>query len=133
MTTDELELEEEFARAALKRSTFRRLVGYLRPHRRKLLLVLLLEATWVGSMLLDPHLIKLALNGPLPAGDVSATLVLVSWICLNVVMRAVLTRWELRMSTWIGVQVQDSMRRAVFDHVQRLSMRYFDHNRDTWC
>jgi len=126
MTTDELELEEEFARAALKRSTFRRLVGYFRPHRRKLLVVLLLEATWVGSMLLDPHLIKLALNGPLPAGDVSATLALVSWICLNVVVRAVLTRWELRMSTWIGVQVQDSIRRHVFDHVQRLSMRYFD-------
>ena len=126
MTTDELELEEEFARAALKRATFRRLFSYFRPHKKKLLLVLLLEATWVGSMLLDPHLIKVALNGPLPAGNVSDTMVLVGWICLNVVVRAVLTRWELRMSTWIGVRVQDAIRRDVFDHVQRLSMRYFD-------
>ena len=43
MTTDELALEEEFARAALKRATFRRLMGYFRPHRKKLLLVLLLK------------------------------------------------------------------------------------------
>lgn len=126
MTTDELALEEEFARAALKRATFRRLVAYFRPHRKKLLLVLLLEATWVSSMLLDPHLIKVALNGPLPAGDVRATFGLAAWICFNVVVRAVLTRWELRMSTWIGIQVQDAIRRDVFDHVQRLSMRYFD-------
>ena len=126
MNTDELALEEEFARASLKRATWGRLIGYFRPHRRTLLLVLLLEATWVSSMLLDPHLIKVALNGPLPAGDVAGTFALVGWICLNVVVRAILTRWELRMSTWIGVQIQDAIRRDVFDHVQRLSMRYFD-------
>jgi ATP-binding cassette subfamily B protein len=126
MTTDEIALEEEFARAALQRATFRRLLAYFAPHRKKLLLVMLLEATWVVSMLFDPELIKIALNGPLAAGDVSATMVLVGWLTLNVVARAFLTRWEIRMSTWIGVQVQDRIRRDVFDHVQRLSMRYFD-------
>ena len=51
-------------------------------------------------MLLDPHLIKVALNGPLPVGNVNETLVLAGWISLNVIVRAVLTRWELRLSTW---------------------------------
>jgi len=122
----EIAIEEEFARTTLKRATWGRLVRYFGPFRRKLAYALTLEALWVVSMLIDPHLIKLALNGPLPAGDVGGTGALAAWICLNVVARALLTRWELRMSTWVGVQVQDAIRRDVFDHVQRLSMRYFD-------
>ena len=122
----EMALEEEFARAALNRATWGRLFRYFLAHKRKVALVVALESTWVVSMLLDPHLIKVALNGPLPLGDVGGTAVLVGWILLNVIARALLTRWELRTSTWIGVQVQDAIRRDVFNHVQRLSMRYFD-------
>ena len=126
MSTAEIELEEEFARTALKRATWSRLFAYFKPHRRQLTIALACEAIWVVSMLLDPHLIKVALNGPLPAGDAGATLVLVGWLLANIVGRALLTRYELRLSTAIGVQVQDAIRRDVFDHVQRLSMRYFD-------
>ncbi len=122
----EIAIEEEFARASLKRATWGRLFAYFKPHRKALFIALSLEATWVLSMLLEPHLIKLALNGPLPAGHVSETLVLLGWIVLNILGRAALTRFELRISTRVGVNVQDAIRRDVFDHVQRLSMRYFD-------
>ncbi|MDF1702597.1 MAG: ABC transporter ATP-binding protein [Planctomycetota bacterium] len=126
MNTAEMELEEEFARAALKRATWGRLLAYFKPHRAQLALALTCEAIWVVSMLLDPHLIQVALTGPLTAGEVSSTLVLAGWLLLNILMRALLTRFELRISTAIGVRVQDAIRRDVFDHVQRLSMRYFD-------
>jgi ABC-type multidrug transport system fused ATPase/permease subunit len=127
--SQDIALEEEFARVALDRATWGRFVRYFLPFRRPLALAMGLEATWVLSMLLDPHLIKLALNGPLPAGDVRGTLVLVGWLAANVVARAALTRWELRTSTRVGVRVADAIRRDVFDHVQRLSMRYFDRTR----
>lgn len=126
MSTAEIALEEEFARTALKRATWSRLFAYFKPHTRQLVLALSCEAIWVVSMLLDPHLIKVALNGPLAAGDVGGTLVLTVWLLLNIIGRALLTRYELRLSTAIGVRVQDAIRRDVFDHVQRLSMRYFD-------
>jgi putative ABC transport system ATP-binding protein len=122
----ELALEEEFARAPLRRATFRRLLGYFRPHLRKVALVLLLEAVWVVSMLVDPRLVRLAVDRSLPAGDAPGALLLAGWLALNVAARAVLTTWELRMSTWVGVQVVDAIRRDVFAHVQRLHMRYFD-------
>ena len=91
----EIALEEEFARAALKRATWGRVLAYFKPHAKQLTIALVCEATWVLSMLLDPHLIKVALNGPLPAGDVSATLVLSAWLIANIVGRALLTRYEL--------------------------------------
>ena len=124
--TDEVALEEEFARASLKRATFGRLLSYFRPHRRKIVLTIVLEAAWVTSMLADPRIIRTAIDGPLASGDVGGTATLCIWMILNILFRAVLTTWELRMSTVIGVQVIDALRRDVFDHIQRLHMRYFD-------
>ncbi len=124
--TDEIALEEEFARAPLKRATFRRLLGYFRPWRGKVVLVIVLEATWVVSMLVDPRLVRRAVDGPLGHGDVSGTAGIGAFMVANMLARAALTVWELRMSTWIGVQVVDALRRDVFGHIQRLHMRYFD-------
>jgi len=126
MTHDEVALEEEFARASLKRATFGRLLAYFRPHRGKVLLAVALEATWVLSMLVDPRLIRNAVDGPLAAGDVGGTVAICLWMALNIGFRAVLATWELRMTTAVGVRVIDALRRDVFDHIQRLHMRYFD-------
>lgn len=125
----DLDLEEELARTRLGRRTFRRLLGWFAPHRGAVALALLLETVWVVSMVLDTELIKLAVNGPVGAGDLAGALALLAGLGLNVVGRAALTQWELRVSTRVGVRVQDAIRRAVFDHVQRLSMRYFDRTR----
>ncbi len=126
MNTADIALEEEFARASLKRATFGRLLKYFAPYKGRLALAMGLEALWVLSMLLDPHLVKVALNGPVPDGDVRHTLVLAGWMAVNAIARTLLITWELRQTTWVGVQVADAIRRDVFDHVQRLSMRYFD-------
>jgi ABC-type multidrug transport system fused ATPase/permease subunit len=124
--TDEIALEEEFARSSLDRATLWRLLGYFRPHRRRVLLAVLCEATWVVSMLVDPMLIRTAVDGPLAGRDLGGALAVAGWMTLNVVFRAALTVWELRTITAVGVDVIHAIRRDVFDHIQRLSMRYFD-------
>ena len=80
-------------------------------------------------MLLDPWLIKQAIDGPLVAGNAEGVLVFCGLMAINVLFRAALTRVELRITTRIGVFVQDAIRRDVFSHIQRLSMRYFDRNK----
>ena len=129
MTHDQMAIEEEFARKPLRRRTLRRLLGYMRPHRRMIALTLSLEVVWVVSMLVDVRFLRVANavpDGPVTSGDVPATWVLVGWMALNIVTRACLTTWELGMSTRVGIEVVHRMRQDVFDHVQRLSMRYFD-------
>ncbi|MDJ0975509.1 MAG: ABC transporter ATP-binding protein [Planctomycetota bacterium] len=126
MTTAELALEEELARTTLKRATFRRLLGYFKPHAKKLWLVIALETVWVISMLIDPRLVRMVVDGALPAGDVAGGAWLLGLMLFNIVTRTITTTIELRMSTRIGVLVLDRLRRDVFDHIQRLSMRYFD-------
>src|SRR5437764_3758492 len=124
--THEIALEEEFARVPLRRATLGRLARYLRPHRRGMALGLLAEFTWVWMLVLDAKLIQLAMDGPLARGDAGGVLFYVGLIALNAALRAVMTVYELRVTNRIGVDVLHAIRKDVFDHIQRLSMRYFD-------
>ncbi len=123
---DEIALEEEFARKSLDRSTLGRLLAWFRPWRRQLALAMALEAFWVVSMVVDPRLVRLAVDGPLARGEVGGAAILAALLLANIVLRGALTRVELRASTGVGVHVVDAVRREVFGHIQRLSMRYFD-------
>ena len=126
MSASEIELEEEFAKTSLKRATFRRLLVYFKPHTKSLLIVMALEVLWVISMLIDPRLVRSIVDGSLATGDFAGGAWLCALMAVNIILRAITTTIELRMSTRIGVYVLDAVRRDVFDHIQRLSMRYFD-------
>ncbi len=122
----EMDLEEEFARVPLRRSTLRRLSRYARPHLGRMSLALALEIVWVVSMLAEVRLIRLSIDGPLAAHDTAGMWVFAGWLAANIALRVVLTIYELGLTTSIGVEIVHAIRKDVFDHVQRLSMRYFD-------
>ena len=121
-----IDLEEEFAKTSLKRKTFGRLLRYAKPYKRQVLTAVLLEVVWVLSMVTDAILVHHAVDGPLREGNLGGTALYVGAILCNLAIRSFSTRMELRASTSLGVSVLDDVRRDVFDHVQRLSMRYFD-------
>jgi ABC-type multidrug transport system fused ATPase/permease subunit len=126
MSHDEIALEEEFARVPLKRRNLHRLMGYLGPQKGPLIWALILEIVWVASMLLEVRLMRIAVDGPLADGDLHGMWVVAGWLAANILFRVFLTIYELRITTRAGIEVIHAIRKDVFDHVQRLSMRYFD-------
>jgi ABC-type multidrug transport system fused ATPase/permease subunit len=122
----EIALEEEFARVPLRRKTFGRIAKYWRPHAPRLALALSVEFLWVVSVSLDSWFVRQAVDGPLAARDGWGTAVYVAWLALMVVSRGAVTVWELRTTNLIGIEVLHAIRKDVFDHVQRLHVRYFD-------
>ena len=123
---DEMALEEEFARVPLRRRTWGRIFRYLAPHKGPLLVGLAIEMVWCVLMIVDPYLVKQAIDGPLAAGDVGGTVKYVLALVGILVFRATITVFELRITTRVGVEAIHAIRKEVFDHLQRLSMRYFD-------
>lgn len=123
---DEIALEEEFARASLSRATLRRVASYLAPHKRKLFTGIALELVWVASMLVDPWLVSRFVDGPLASGDAAEGFTLGGWMLANLIFRAALTAFELTLVVQLGTLALHDIRREVFAHIQRLSMRYFD-------
>jgi len=121
-----MELEEEFARAPLAQARLKRLLAYLAPYKRQVACALALEALWVVCMLAELEFLKRAQDGPIEHRNVAGMTLIAVALVANIVFRAWFTVWEIRTTTRIGVEVMHAIRKDVFDHVQRLSMRYFD-------
>ncbi|WP_433262428.1 ABC transporter ATP-binding protein [Actinosynnema sp. CS-041913] len=113
----------------VRRGTFRRVVAFARPHRAKLVVFLLL--TVVSSVL--------AVSTPVLAGRVVDAIVggrdvsVVVWLAVVIAGIAVVDaglglveRWQ---SSRIGEGLIHDLRRAVFEHVQRMPIAFFTRTR----
>jgi len=125
----DIELEEEFAQKRLTRRVLVRLGRFLRPHRRPVLLSMGCEFVWVISFTFNTICIKRALDS-LSAGDLHGIGFWAGVLLANAWGRAILVIFELRWIWYGGVQFLNDLRREVFDHIQVLSMRYFDRTKE---
>jgi len=122
------QLEEELAQAKPSLDGIRRVGSFLRPYRKPLAGALAMEVVWCLSYLLGPHLVRLAVDEYLVPGAFEGLVVVGLLYAGNAVFRAVWIGLELRLLTRSGQRILGDLRRAVFDHVQELSMRFFDKN-----
>lgn len=114
---------------ALRKGTLRRVFRFARPHRAKLIVFLLL--TVISAVL--------AVSTPLLAGRVVNEIVggqdatLVVWLALAIagvaIMDATLGVAERWQSARIGEGLIYDLRRAVFEHVQRMPVAFFTRTR----
>ena len=128
---DEIALEEQFAQKRMSASTFRRLASYLRPYRRTFVLNLIFTLLATVSQLLGPKFIQIGIDRYLT--DFSSAqvamhgILLVSLIYLgNLFLGWFLSVAQVKTAIAIGHGAMEDLRMAVFEHIQRLSLNYFD-------
>ena len=139
-THDDIALDEEFAQSSLRGSLLRRLFAYTRPYRRALYTNLALTLLATASALVGPRLIQhgidhalspiLGSGGTAVAADTSGAareiLVLSGLYLVNLLLGWGLTIIQVRTSIETGQGAMNDLRLAVFEHIQRLSLNYFD-------
>ena len=130
-TNDDILLEEAFAQKPMGAGTFWRLASYVRPYRRTLLLNLLFTVLATLSQLLGPKFIQVGIDRFLTNVTVAQTamrgILLVSAIYLgNLLFGWFLSVVQVKSAIAIGQGAMNDLREAVFEHIQRLSLNYFD-------
>ena len=139
-THDDIALDEEFAQSSLRGSLLRRLFAYTRPYRRALYTNLALTLLATASALVGPRLIQhgidhalspiLGSGGTAVAANTTAAareiLVLSGLYLANLLLGWGLTIIQVRTSIETGQGAMNDLRLAVFEHIQRLSLNYFD-------
>ncbi|MBU6399933.1 MAG: ABC transporter ATP-binding protein/permease [Verrucomicrobia bacterium] len=128
---DDILLEEAFAQKPMSRATFARLAGYLQPYRRTLVLNLGFTILATISQLLGPKFIQVGMDRYLThwTTAVGATrgLLLVSAVYLsNLLVGWGLSVAQVKSAIAVGQGAMNDLRTAVFEHIQRLSLNYFD-------
>ena len=93
----------------------RRLLGYLRPCRKQLILAIVLVLSASGISLIGPLITRMAVDDFIMVGNMRGldliTLVWLLVLCAN----WFISDWRIRTMSWIGQKVVHSIRRDLFD------------------
>lgn len=128
MTPSAAPQEEEALGKAYDARLMRRLLSYLRPYRWKV--VLAVAVLVAGSLLqvVGPWLTQRAIDEAIPAGDVRMLGVLAGIYLAASAASFLLEYLQTLLTTWLGQQVMFDLRQAIFGHLQRLDLRFYDRN-----
>jgi ATP-binding cassette subfamily B protein len=111
------------------RRRFALLWGLTRPYRGRTALSVLSLLTATATALAPPYLAKFALDDALD-GDTGARLVLV----VALLLLAGLANWgmtyvETYLTGWVGERILADLRNRLFEHLQELSLGFYERNR----
>ena len=109
--------------------TLRRILGFARPHKRDLIVFLLLSVVSAVLIVATPVLAGRVVDTIVGNGEVSTVVWLSVVIALIALLEAavgLLSRW---LSSRIGEGLILDLRRAVFTHVQRMPVAFFTRTR----
>ncbi|MHB9092310.1 MAG: ABC transporter ATP-binding protein [Chloroflexota bacterium] len=121
--------DEKQDKPELTRKLLRRVWGYARPYsaRVMLMLVTIVASTFLG--LVPPLLYRDLIDHTLPAGDMRRLNLLALGMVAIPLATGLLGVWQRYLGASVGEGVIYDLRRALFEHMQRQSLRFFTNPR----
>ena len=128
MTQQATQHDEEVLGKAYDARLMRRLLTYLGPYRRQVVVAL---AALIGHALLElapPYLTKVVIDRYIPLGDLSG-LGVIALLYLATITGSFLLEY---LQTWVlqmtGQRIMFDLRMEIYRHLQRLDVRFYDRN-----
>ena len=122
----DFQLPEELQHKQYDSRIMRRLLGYVRPYARHMILALALMGVIIAAALAGPYLIKLALDQAIAQGDIPLLRRLVlAFVAINLIAWAARSA-QIATVAEAGQASIYQVRRQLFEHLQRQSLSFFD-------
>lgn len=120
------EIEQERHTAPIDRNLLRRLLKYLGPHKGLVALAVVLMLGVSVTTIAIPYLSKVLIDNCIAVGDVARLnrIGLVMLLLFGVAWA--LSYWRGYLMASMGQRIIYTMRQEVYEHLQRLSLRYYD-------
>ena len=109
--------------------TLRRILGFARPHRRDLIIFLMLSVVSAVLIVATPVLAGRVVDAIVGNGEVSTVMQLSVIIAVIALLEAAVGLFSRWLSSRIGEGLILDLRRAVFTHVQRMPVAFFTRTR----
>lgn len=106
-----------------------RLLGYTAGFRLQIAGAVAVTLVNTAASILRPYLLKLAIDGPLTTGDLRGLdIIAFLYLCAGIVLFGAIGARQWIVS-WLGQQLLFALRQGLFQHLQRLSLGFYDRNR----
>ncbi|MGE5559551.1 MAG: ABC transporter ATP-binding protein [Chloroflexota bacterium] len=118
--------DEEAIERPFDQGMFRRLLGFLRPYKREMAFAVLLMMLAAAADLAGPYLTKTAIDVYIDAGNLNGLDVMALLYIFVYSVTWVSTFGRIRVMNYIGQHILFDMRQQLFNHIQTLSLKFFD-------
>jgi ATP-binding cassette, subfamily B, bacterial len=120
--------EDKLDRAAAGR-VLRRTARMLRPQARRVAGALAMVVLWTGTVLAGPWLVRYGIDHGINEGDAGALNAAVAGYVVVAVLAYITNRIQITLISRVGEDFLRRLRIRVFDHLQRLSMPFYDRSK----
>ncbi|MBI5956216.1 MAG: ABC transporter ATP-binding protein, partial [Chloroflexi bacterium] len=114
------------AKEAISPRVALRLLTYMGPHLGQVAAAIGLMLVASAMTLAGPYLLKVAVDTYIARGDQAGLNLVVAVTLLTQVVGNLATSGQIYLVTWVGQSTLAHLRRQIFDHLQRLSLSFFD-------
>ncbi|MFH2004699.1 MAG: ABC transporter ATP-binding protein [Bacteroidota bacterium] len=120
--------EEEILGKAYDARLMKRLLKSLKPYRKHVTLGILLSMLVSGLEAVRPYFTKIAVDENIAHGDKHGLLITALMFFGVLVFRGVMQYFSAYLTQWIGQRTIFDLRMQIFDHLQKLSLKFYDKN-----
>jgi ATP-binding cassette subfamily B protein len=120
--------EEDILGKAYDGRLMRRLLRYLRPYRRQVVIAVVAIIGHSCLELVPPYLTKTAIDGYIPSRDLSGLGVMAAIYLVVLVASFILEYIQTWTMQATGQRIMFDMRMQMVEHLQRLDLRFYDRN-----
>jgi ATP-binding cassette, subfamily B, bacterial len=105
-----------------------RLVGYFKSQRQAVILTIIATLLFSVSSIAGPYVIGVAENDYILAGDLAGLSMIVAVFIAMGILNWISYAAQIRAEARLGQGILLKLRGQLFDHLQKLSVRFFSHN-----
>ena len=120
--------EEEILGKAYDARLMRRLITYLKPYRWHVALGIILSLLVSAMEAVRPYFTKIAVDTNIAQNDKQGLLITTALFLSVMVVRGFIQYANAYLTQWIGQRTIFDLRMEVFQHLQRLSLKFYDQN-----
>ena len=118
-------LDDEILEAPFDKHQFMRLLSYLKPYKKQMIISFAVMIVAAAASLLNPYLMSRAI-GMLTAGDYAGIPYVFIGMTGSVIIGGLCLRVRVRTMDTSGRKAIATLRQDLFDHIQTLSLPFFD-------
>ena len=104
----------------------KRLLSYVVPYKKEMIVTLIVMLISSISTLLGPYLVKIAMDTNIPNKDVKGLIIVCIIFFITIVVSAWCMKYRIKTMTYVGQEVVKNIRTDIFNHLQKLPFSYYD-------
>ncbi|MCX6151821.1 MAG: ABC transporter ATP-binding protein [Ignavibacteriales bacterium] len=118
--------DDEILGKAYDSKLMKRLLSYVRPYKKYVILAILLNVVVAALGPLRPYLTKIAIDDSIKNKDYHGLLLITLGLIGSLVLQSIIQYYLTYYTEYMGQKIIYDLRTKIFAHIQKLSLKFFD-------